>query len=198
MVRDAIINTTMEFIMSEALLHESCFGYACRMLFFVQFLFSIRSDWGLPQMDHSIEDGTAYTAFDLLIGLAPRLECAADAVLIAIDERFGQRASMIATFLFPPLRPFCRIGRRDFIPRQRRCFTIPMLLDYRVFAQGNDRLNWGTARWRGQRVEHLLSIIGPIAPYGPPPPRRLEKARGLPAKHHRSDATSTSGRPPRR
>ena len=58
-------------------------------------------------MDHSIEDGTAYTAFDLLVGLATRLERAADEMLIAIDERFGQRASMIATFLFPaPCVPF--------------------------------------------------------------------------------------------
>ena len=32
-----------------ALLHESYSGYGCRMLFFVQLLFSIRSDWGLPR-----------------------------------------------------------------------------------------------------------------------------------------------------
>ena len=114
-------------------------------------------------MDHSIEDGTAYTAFDLLIGLAPRLERAADEVLIAIDERFGQRASMIATFLFPALASFLSHRTQDFIPRQRGRFTIPMLLDYRVFAQGNDRLNWGAAGWGGQRVEHLVSIIRAIA-----------------------------------
>ena len=42
-----------------------------------------------------------------------------------------------------------------------------MLLDYSVFAQGNDRLNRGAARWRDQRVEHLMFVIRPIAAYGP-------------------------------
>ena len=38
-----------------------------------------------------------------------------------------------------------------------------MLLDYRVFAQGKDRPNRGATCRRGQRVEPLLFIIGPIA-----------------------------------
>ena len=32
-----------------ALLHESCLGYLCRMLFFVQLISSTRYDWGLPR-----------------------------------------------------------------------------------------------------------------------------------------------------
>ena len=36
-------------------------------------------------MDHSIEDGTAEATFDLLVGLATRLELVADEMLIAID-----------------------------------------------------------------------------------------------------------------
>ena len=75
-------------------------------------------------MDHSIEDGT-YTAFDLLIGLAPRLECAADEVLIAIEERFGQRTSMIATFLFPALASFLSYRTQDFIPRNGGALQFP-------------------------------------------------------------------------
>ena len=131
------------------MLVECCFLFSC-------FFF----DWGLPRWIIRLRMAHCFRLVDW-----PRsaLECAADEVLIAIEERFGQRTSMIATFLFPALASFLSHRTQDFIPRQRGRFTIPMLLDYRVFAQGNDRLNWGAARWRGQRVEHLVSIIGPIA-----------------------------------
>ena len=104
------------FWCERALLHESYSGYGFGVLFFCQFLFFDPLRLGFAQMDHSIEDGTAYTAFDLLIGLAPRLECAADEVLIAIEERFGQRTSMIATFLFPALASFLSHRTQDFHP----------------------------------------------------------------------------------
>ena len=116
-------------------------------------------------MAHPIEEGPAYATFDLLVGLATRLERAADEMLIAIDERFGQRASMIAPFLFPALASRSSHGSQDFIVRQRGRLTIAMLLDCSVFAPRDDRLNPRAARWRGQRVEPLLFILGPIAAY---------------------------------
>ena len=70
-------------------------------------------------MDHSIEDGTAEATFDLLVGLATRLELATDEMFIAIDERFGQRASMIAPFLFPPLASFLSHRSEYIVPCQR-------------------------------------------------------------------------------
>ena len=57
--------------------------------------------------------------FDLLVGLATRLELAADKMLIAIDERFGQRTSMIATVLFPPFASFLSHRSEYLVPRQR-------------------------------------------------------------------------------
>ena len=80
-------------------------------------------------MDHSIEDGTAEATFDLLVGLATRLELATDEVFIAIDERFGQRTSMIATFLFPPLASLSSHGSQDLIAR-------PGGVPYRYHAAG--------------------------------------------------------------
>ena len=97
-------------------------------------------------MDHSIEDRTAESTFDLLVGLATRLELTADEMLIAIDERFGQRTSMIATFLFPPLASLAAHSSEHLVARQRRGLTITMLLDFSVFTQGNDRPNRGAAR----------------------------------------------------
>ena len=47
----------------------------------VAFFFPIR--FGFAQMDHSIEDGTAQSTFDLLVGLGTRLELVADELLIA-------------------------------------------------------------------------------------------------------------------
>ena len=54
----------------------------------VAFFYSIRL--GFAQMNHSIEDCTAQSIFDLLVGLTTRLELAVDEMLIAIDVRFGQ------------------------------------------------------------------------------------------------------------
>ena len=73
-------------------------------------------------MDHSIEDGTAQATFDLLVFPATRLQLVADEVLIAIDLRFRQRTSMIATGLFPRLASLVSKGSKDLIPRQ--CLTI--------------------------------------------------------------------------
>ena len=73
------------------------------MLFFVQLIFFYSIRLGFAHMDHSIEEGTAEATFDLLVDPATRLQLVADEVLIAIDLRFGQRASMIATGLFPLL-----------------------------------------------------------------------------------------------
>ena len=99
----------------------------------VAFFYSIRL--GFAQMNHSIEDRTAQSIFDLLVGLTTRLELAADEMLIAIDERFGQRTSMIAPFLFPPLAPLASNGSQNLIARQRRGLTVAMLLDFSIFAQ---------------------------------------------------------------
>ena len=118
-------------------------------------------------MDHSIEDGTAQATFDLLVFPATRLQLVADEVLIAIDLRFRQRTSMIATGLFPRLASLVSKGSKDLIPRQRGCLTITMLLDLSVFAQRNDGLNRWAARRRGQGVENLLFIIRTIPAYRP-------------------------------
>ena len=115
-------------------------------------------------MDHSIEEGTAEATFDLLVDPATRLQLVADEVLIAIDLRFGQRASMIATGLFPPLASLSSHGPQDFIARQRGDLTITMLMDCSVFAQCDDRPNRGITP-RGQGVEHLLFVIHPIPAY---------------------------------
>ena len=40
-----------------------------------------------------------------------------------------------------------------------------MLLDFSVSVQRNDWPNREAAGWGSQRVEHLLSVIGPIAAY---------------------------------
>ncbi len=74
-------------------------------------------------MNHSIEDGTAQSTFDLLVSKATRLELIADELLIAIEVRFGQRASMIATFLLPRLASLASNGSKDLIPRQRGSLT---------------------------------------------------------------------------
>ena len=71
-------------------------------------------------MHHSIEDGTAQSTFDLLVSQATRLELVADELLIAIDVCFGQRASMIATFLLPRLASLSSNGSQDLIPAPTR------------------------------------------------------------------------------
>ena len=162
----------------------------------VDFFYPIRL--GFTQMDHSIEDRTAEATFDLLVGKAPCLQLVADEVLIAINLRFGQRASMIATGLFPPLASFLSHGSKDLIARQRRGLAVAMLLDYSVFAQRDDRPNRGLTRRRGQRVEHLLFVIGPIPAYRPHRLVDLAQQRSNLRGIIDPDGMSTSGRPPRR
>ena len=62
-------------------------------------------------MGHPIKYRTAQTRFDLLVGQDPRPQLVADELFIAIHLRFSQRAAMIATGFFHPLRPFRRIAR---------------------------------------------------------------------------------------
>ena len=118
-------------------------------------------------MDHSIEDGTAQATFDLLVSPATCLQLVADEVLIAIDLRFRQRTSVIATGLFPRLASLVSNGSKDLIPRQRGCLTIAMLLDLSVFAQRDEGPNRGTTPRRGQGVENLLLVIRTIPAYRP-------------------------------
>ena len=118
-------------------------------------------------MDHSIEDGTAQATFDLLVSPATCLQLVADEVLIAIDLRFRQRTSVIATGLFPRLASLVSKGSKDLIPRQRGCLTIAMLLDLSVFAQRDEGPNRGTTPRRGQGVENLLFVIRTIPAYRP-------------------------------
>ena len=118
-------------------------------------------------MDHSIEDGTAQATFDLLVSPATCLQLVADEVLIAIDLRFRQRTSVIATGLFPRLASLVSNGSKDLIPRQRGCLTIAMLLDLSVFAQRDEGPNRGTTPRRGQGVENLLFVIRTIPAYRP-------------------------------
>ena len=131
----------------------------------VAFFYSIRLRFA--QMNHSIEDGTAQSTFDLLVSKATRLELVADELLIAIDVCFGQRASMIATFLLPRLASLSSNGSQDLIPRQRGSLTVTMLLDFSVFAQCDKGPNRGTTRGGSQRIKHLLFVIGPIPAYHP-------------------------------
>ena len=66
-----------------------------------------------------------------------------------------------------------------------------MLLDLSVFAQRDEGPNRGTTPRRGQGVENpsVCHTHHPRLP--PPPPRRLGSTAGRPARHHRSDGTST-------
>ena len=102
-----------------ALLHESyrVYRFSPVISLSVDFFYPIRL--GFAHMDHSIEDGTAQATFDLLVFPATRLQLVADEVLIAIDLRFRQRTSMIATGLFPRLASLVSKGSKDLIPRQR-------------------------------------------------------------------------------
>ena len=53
-----------------------------------------------------------------------------------------------------------------------------------------------SAAWPRRRKPSVCHTHHPRLP--PPPPRRLGSTAGRPARHHRSDGTSTSGRPPHR
>ena len=105
-------------------------------------------------------------------------------VLIAIDLRFRQRTSMIATGLFP--LPGVE-GLEGSHPAPTR---ITMLLD---LSKRNDGLNRWAARRRGQGVENLLFIIRTIPAYAPTASSTCNRGAD-----HQSDWTSTSGQPPRR
>ena len=170
-------------------------GMVLACCLFVSLFFRIRL--GFAQMDHSVEDGTAEATFDLLIGLGTRLERVADEVLIAIDLCFGQRTSMIATGLFPPLASLSSNSSQDLIALQRGplqlscCWIIASLRRAMIGRIGGPPVGVANA-------SNTLCLSYAPSPLPPPPPPRLEPARGLPAKHHRSDGTSTSGRPPRR
>ena len=129
-------------------------------------------------MDHSIEDGTAQATFDLLVDPATCLQLVADESLIAIDLRFGQRTSMIATGLFPTPCVLFVEWHEESHPAPTGGLTVAMLLDFSVFAQGDDRPNRGITPRRGQGVEHLLFVIRTIPALPPPPPRRLGSTGG--------------------
>ena len=114
-------------------------------------------------MDHLIEDRTADPTFDLLVSQRPSPQLVADDLLIAKHLRLGQRAAMIAALLFPSFTALFPNRSNRLIPRQRRGFTVAMLLDLGVFARRNDRLNGAPFSRIGQRLEDLALIIGPIA-----------------------------------
>ena len=109
-------------------------------------------------MDHSIEDGTAQATFDLLVSPATCLQLVADEVLIAIDLRFRQRTSVIATGLFPRLASLVSKLEGSSLAKPYNCHAVGLS----VFAQRDEGPNRGTTPRRGQGVENLLFVIRTI------------------------------------
>ena len=117
-------------------------------------------------MDHSIEDGTAPKRLSTCFSPATCLQLVADEVLIAIDLRFRQRTSVIATGCFHALRPWCRMARRISSLANAGALQLPCCWIF-VFAQRDEGPNRGITPRRGQGVENLLFVIRTIPAYRP-------------------------------
>ena len=92
-------------------------------------------------MGHPIQDCTAQPTFDLLVGPRPRPQFVADNLLIAEHLRFSQRAAVIAPLSFPVFAPLVADRTQNLIAGLGGCFTVAVLLNLSVFAQGNDRFD---------------------------------------------------------
>ena len=70
---------------------------------------------------------------------------------------------MIAALVFPTSTAPLAEGSNRLIAGQRLGVGVAMLLDFGVLARRNDRMNRCPLLGRGQRLEHLAFVIGPIA-----------------------------------
>ncbi len=109
-------------------------------------------------MRHPIQDRTAQPTFDLLVSPSPRSQFISDDLLIAKHQRFGQRASMISTLLFPTFSALFSNSSQNLIACQRRPLSIAVLLNLGIFAPRNQRLARVLLRWIGQGLKDFVFV----------------------------------------
>ena len=106
--------------------------------------------------------------FDLLVSPATCLQLVADEVLIAIDLRFRQRTSVIATGLFPRLASLVSNGSKESHPSPTRvpynCHAVEILASLRSAMRAEYA---GPLRGVAKASKYLLFVIRTIPAYRP-------------------------------